>query len=343
MVQYELRQQVIEPKRKTFQHLLDRYGDKPANRYQEGSIDVQATEHFHYRPLWDTSHEIYDEAYTTLRLADPYSFSDPRQFYYATYTAARAAHQDAFNRSLDYIGSKKLWEKLPAGWRTALGKAVVPLRHYESGAELICAGATRFAYGTTIEQCCSFAAFDRIANAQMLSKVGLAISGDSPEELAAAKRAWLERKELQGLRRLIEELLVERDWAVSLVGLDLADSLLYPLLYRELDEAAILAGAGAYSLLAQHFANWWDDHRRWLDELVKTWTGDAEHGDANAAILTEIVSRWLPVAEVALSSLLPLLEGTLSEQELRSALQRSVVGAQERLVRLGLSDLEVKR
>jgi len=343
MVQYELRQQVIEPKRKTFQHLLDRYGDKPANRYQEGSIDVQATENFHYRPLWDPSHEIYDVAYTALRLADPYSFIDPRQFYYATYAATRAAHQEAFNRSLDYIGTKKLWEKLPASWGTALGKAVVPLRHYESGAQLICAGAARFAYGTTIEQCCSFAAFDRIANAQMLSKVGLAISDDSPEELAGAKRAWLEREELQGLRRLIEELLVERDWAVSLLGLDLVDSLLYPLLYRELDEAAILVGAGAYSLLAQHFANWWDDHRRWLDELVKTWTGDAEHGDANASILTEIVSRWLPVAEMAVSSLLPLLEGTLSESELRSALQRSVVGAQERLVRLGLSDLEVKR
>ena len=52
-MEYELRQQVIEPRRKTFQNLVDRYGDKPASRYLEASIDIQPTENFHYRPLWE--------------------------------------------------------------------------------------------------------------------------------------------------------------------------------------------------------------------------------------------------------------------------------------------------
>ena len=41
---------------------------------------------------------------------------------------------------------------------------------------------------------------------------------------------------------MIEELLVERDWAVGLVGLDLLDQSLYPLLYEHLDERALFAG-----------------------------------------------------------------------------------------------------
>ena len=77
--------------RKTFTHLVKRYGDRPASRYEEGTIDIQAKENFHYRPLWDPEHDIYDEAFSAFRLTDPYSFTDPRQFYYAPYVTSRAA------------------------------------------------------------------------------------------------------------------------------------------------------------------------------------------------------------------------------------------------------------
>ena len=94
-MQYELRTQVIEPPRKTFTHLVNRYGDRPASRYEEGSIDIQPKENFHYRPLWDPEHELYDETYSDFRLTDPYSFTDPRQYYYAPYVTSRAAMADA--------------------------------------------------------------------------------------------------------------------------------------------------------------------------------------------------------------------------------------------------------
>ena len=61
---YELRTQVVEPKRHTFSHLIERFGDKPASRYQEASFDIQPTENFHYRPTWDQTHALYDPDYT---------------------------------------------------------------------------------------------------------------------------------------------------------------------------------------------------------------------------------------------------------------------------------------
>jgi phenol hydroxylase P1 protein len=39
---------------------LDRFGDKPASRYQVGTFNVQPTENFHYRPTWDPAHNLYD-------------------------------------------------------------------------------------------------------------------------------------------------------------------------------------------------------------------------------------------------------------------------------------------
>jgi phenol hydroxylase P1 protein len=298
-VEYELRQQVVEPRRKTFQNLIERYGDKPASRYDEATVDVQPTENFHYRPLWGPDKELYDESYTALRLEDPYNFKDPRQYYYAPYVTARAALHDAFGKTLDYVGQRELLGRLPEAWQELIATVVVPLRHYESGAQLLSVNGARFAYGTSIEQCLTYAAFDRIGNAQMLTRVGIALAGGSADLLGGAKQAWMVQDSLQGLRRYVEELLVEDDWATQMIGIDLTDRLLYPMLYRHLDELALMSGAGAYSLVAQHFAAWFTDHRRWIDALLVSWTEDVAHGDANAAHLGEVVHEWLPRAHKA--------------------------------------------
>jgi phenol hydroxylase P1 protein len=325
-VQYELRQQVVEPKRPTFQHLIDRFGDRPATRYEEGTIDIQAREHFHYRPLWGPEHEIYGDSYSALRLADPYSFLDPRQFYYFPYTVSRAALHEAFGNTLSYIGERNLFDQLPAEWRALVTELVVPLRHYEAGAQLLSSSATRFANGTSISQCASFAAFDRIANAQMLSRLGLAITEDG-SALSDGKRAWLDDEPLQGLRRTIETLLVEQDWAVGLIGLELIDAQLYPLLYRHLDETALLGGAGAYSLVAQHFAAWYADQRRWLDALVRAWLDDPEYGATNKQALADIAGEWLPKATDAVAAVAARMDELVPEAKSSVAVteQRSKV------------------
>jgi phenol hydroxylase P1 protein len=302
-VQYELRQQVIEPQRPTFTPLVHRYGGRPATRYEEGSVDIQATENFHYRPLWDPQHELYDVGYSALRLSDPYAFTDPRQYYYAPYVTSRAQLHDAFGKTLDYLTERQLLQRLPDAWRAVLAEVVLPLRHYESGAQLISVNGARFAYGTTIAQCLAYAAFDRIGLAQLLSRIGIALGDNTDELLAPAKSAWLDDPDLQGLRRLVEELLVEKDWALAAYVLDLSDQLLYPLLTRHLDEAALLAGAGSYSLLAQHLGTWFADQRKWVDALLAGWIADPEHGSANAAALTAATARWLPQVTGAVDGL----------------------------------------
>lgn len=293
----------MEPKRKTFQHLIDRYGDRPASRYEEGSIGVQPTENFHYRPLWAPTHEIYDETWSELRLSDPDSYTDPRQYYYAPYVTARAHMHEAFAATLDYLVSRDLLKRLPEGWKHVLAEVVIPLRHYESGAQMISTYGCRFAYGTTVEQCLSYASFDRVGNAQMLSRVGIALDDGSDSLLVDAKATWTGAASMQPLRRLTEELLVEQDWAVSTIGVDLVDQLLYGLLYSHLDEAALLGGAGGYSLIAQHLSTWFTDHRRWLDALYKAWVADPVHGGANAAVIAATVDRLLPQAVAAVRSL----------------------------------------
>ena len=302
-MQYELRQQVIEPLRPTFTHLVNRYGGRPATRYEEGSVGIQPTENFHYRPLWDPAHEIYDETYSALRLTDPYSFTDPRQYYYTPYVSNRAALHEAFGTTLDYVASRRLLDTMPDDWRRVVAEIVLPLRYYESGAQLLLVNGARFAYGTTVEQCLSYAAFDRVGNAQLISRIGIVFGGHTDSALLSAKGAWLDADYLQGLRRLVEELLVEPDWAAAMIAVDLTDRLLYPLLTRRLDEAALLSGAGAYSLLTVPLATWFADNRRWVEALTAAWLADEGHGAANREALRQITACWLPRAADAVTAL----------------------------------------
>jgi phenol hydroxylase P1 protein len=319
-VQYELRHQVIPAKRQTYQNVIDRLGDQPVSRYLEGTLDVQPREHFHYRPTWMPNRELYDERFSALRLTDSYRFTDPRQYYYTTYVAARAGLHDDFGKTLSYLEERALLARLPAGWQALLSSIVVPLRHYESGAQLVSVAGARFAYGTSLEQCCSFAAFDRIGNAQMLSRVGIALGGGTRDELETAKRAWVDGAHLQPLRRLVEEIMVLDDWAESLLAIDLVDSLVYPLVYRGLDEHALLGGAVAYSLVAQHFSAWFADQRKWIDALVATWATDPEHATANRAALGHVLATWAGRAYSAVAALAAAVDNHLPMAETSAAL-----------------------
>jgi phenol hydroxylase P1 protein len=311
-VQYELRYQVIEPKRNSYQNVIDRLGDQPATRYQEATLDVEPRENFHYRPTWVRDRELYDPRYSALRLSDPYSYADPRNFYYTPYVTNRAALHDEFGKTLGYLEGRDLLVRMPQAWRGVLGSVVIPLRHYESGAQLVSVAGARFAYGTSLEQCCTFAAFDRIGNAQMLSRVGIALGAGTGDILATAKREWLEGEHLQPMRRLVEEIMVVPDWAEGLLAIDHIDSLLYPLLYSGLDERALLGGAGAYSLFAQHLSTWFADQRKWLDALVAAWQQDPEHAAANTAHLTRIADTWQPRARQAVDALSVVIDRHLN-------------------------------
>lgn len=171
-MQYELKQQIIEPLRHTFDPLIKRYGDKPASRYLEGTIDLQPVENFHYRPTWDATRELYDADYSALKLADPYSYLDPRQYYYTPpYVTNRAAMHEAFGKTLDYVTDHGLLERTPEAWQQLITEVIIPLRHYESGGQMLFSNACRFGYGATITQCAGYEGFDRVGNAQLISRV----------------------------------------------------------------------------------------------------------------------------------------------------------------------------
>ncbi len=333
---YELRTNTIEPRRHTFDPLVERFGDKAASRYQEGTYGMQATENFHYRPFWSPTHELYDPDYSALKLADPYSYADPRQYYYATYVANRAEDYDAFARTLKYAEQRNLLDGLPPAWLELVKSAFLPLRHYEAGAEMVAINGCRFAWGTSISQALSYSAFDRIGNAQVHSMIGLAVGSGSTAALDEAKQYWLEAEHLQPLRKYIELALVEKDYAVGLIAVDLVDAQIFPLVHGYTDEHALTGGAGVVSLLGQHFTSWYADQKKWLDPLIKAWCADPEHGEANKAALVTVFADWLDPATEAVAAIAAHIDATLSETGAVEAAAGFRTDALQRYAKLGV-------
>jgi len=329
-MQIDLRTVAIQPVRQTYDHLARRFGDKPASRYQEGSYDLQVVENMHYRPTWDPDQELYDPTLSRVRMKDWYTIRDPRQFYYSTYTLARARQQENVEANFDFVESRGLVDMLPDDLRQTALDVLVPLRHAAWGANLNNTFVCGYGYGTTFTQPCNYQAMDNLGIAQYLSRIGLLL-GDV-EALDAGKKAWMEAPAWQGLRRYVEDTLVVRDPVENFIAQNLAlDGLLYPLVYQRIvDQEFASNGGQAIAMLCSFMRDWFDETRKWVDATVKTMA--AESGE-NTEALEEWVRNW---SDRAASALLPIAAIAL-KSEADEALAETMAAFKARLSKIGLS------
>lgn len=304
-MQIDLRTVTIKPLRQTFDNIARRIGaDKPASRYQEGTLDMQQEANYHYRPTWDPDHLIYDRDRAAIRMADWYSFKDPRQFYYGAYTLARAKQQDTAEANFDFVENRGLAATLPEDLRATVLQLLLPLRHVAWGANMNNAAVCAYGYGTAFTQPCIYQAMDQLGIAQYLTRVGLLL-GDV-EVLDTAKQSWMDDDTWQGLRRYVEDTMVLKDPFELFVAQNVAlDGLLYPLVYETIiDDVLSAQGGTPVAMLTQFMTDWHAETRKWTDATMKT--AAAESGD-NKEVLGKWVTHWrdraasalLPVARIA--------------------------------------------
>lgn len=305
-MQMDLRTVAIEPRRTSFAHVMRRIGEgKTASRYQEGTLDLQCAAPGHYRPLWDPTHEFFDASRTAIAMTDWYAFKDPRQYYYGAYVIARARQQEAAEGAFDFVESRGLAQVTSPGIIRAALDLLLPLRHAAWGSSMNNDSNAAYGMGTGITQPSLYYAMDQLGIAQFITRIGLTFGG--PAELDAAKEAWMNAGAWQPLRRLIEDLFVERDWFEVLVAQDLVlDGLLYPIVYGSIvDDHFGLNGGSAIAMLCQFQAEWAAETTKWVDAQIRIACAESTE---NAALIASWVAKWkgravsalIPVAQIAL-------------------------------------------
>nr|WP_312373461.1 phenol hydroxylase [Delftia acidovorans] len=303
----ELQAREIQPLRHTFDRVAAHTGDKPASRYLEAMLGAQPKENFHYRPTWEQGLELFDAGRTAIRMADWYALRDPRQFYYATWTMARARQQEAMEANYQFVESRGLAARMADAQRAHACAVLMPLRHVAWGGNMNNCSMCSRGYGTAFTAPAMFHAMDQLGVAQYLTRLGLAM--DEPGVLEAGRNDWLQDSAWQPLRRLVEDLLVLQDPIELFIAQNLAlDGLLYPLIYgRFVDGPLALHGGTAVSMLTAFMPEWHAESARWIDAVAKV--AAAESG-ANRALL----SRWyLAHVDQAQTALAPVAAMALGE------------------------------
>lgn len=300
-MQIDLRTVNIEPVRKTFDHLARRFGDKPASRYQEGSYDLQATENLHYRPTWDPDQALYDPNLSRIRMQDWYALKDPRQFYYSTYTLARARQQENMEANFSFVEERGLHDMLSAEIRQKALDLLIPLRHAAWGGNQNNALICGYGFGVVFTQPCIYHAMDNLGISQYLSRLGLLLGGT--EALHQAKQSWMNDSSWQPLRRLVEDSMGIRDpFEVFVLQNVVLDGLLYPLVYeRIVDDYLSSRGGQAVAMLTQFMPSWFTESKKWTTGVLKV---AAAESPENAAVLAEWIKTW---SDRVVSSLIPVL------------------------------------
>lgn len=329
-MQVDIKTADVKPVRKTFTHLERRFGDKVATRYQEATCDIQSTTNFHYKPLWDPDRDMYDRRRTAITFDDWFKLKDPRQFYYGTYTIARARWQDGVDRQVEFVAKRQLLEILPESVKSAITGALIPLRHYEWGANTNNAHISAYGWDVAITQAAMMHTMDRLGLAQHLSRIGLMLDGTTGDSLDVGKQLWLEAPEWQGLRREIENMFVTRDWFELLIAQNLvADGVLYPLFYGQVDAKLSETAGTAVLLLTEPMTRWFDETTRWVDAVVKA---AASENEANRDHLVRWTEKW---RAAMIDALTPLAAHTLGGEG-AGALAAVVEALDARCARLGV-------
>jgi phenol hydroxylase P1 protein len=300
-MQLDLRTVTIKPLRQSYSHIAKRLGaDKPATRYQEGTYDLQPTMNFHYRPIWAPEYEIFDARRTALVMQDWYKLLDPRQFYYGSYTLARARMQEAAEADFALVEDRNFAATMSDAARKQALALYIPLRHVEWGGNTNCMFMAAYGYGTAFTNPATFHAMDHLGMAQYLTRLGLTLGDEAA--LDVGKAAWMADADWQGMRKFVEDCFVLQDWFELFVAHSVAlDGLMFPLFYGEIDTRIGANGGGAVvPMLTRFQAEWFAETSRWTNAVLKN---AAAESPENKARIEEWLGHYAPLAQAALAPL----------------------------------------
>ncbi len=292
----------IRPKRETFGHVARRIGEgKMASRYEEATYDLQSTTNFHYLPYANPNYELYDERKTAIKMEDWYKFLDPRQYHYSSYVVARAKQQETAEQNFLFVENRGMLNFLSDDIKKLILNYIIPLRHYEWGANMNNLQTCAEGYGAALTNAFMFHSEDRLGNAQYLTRIALLLGENEVSILDEAKKMWLEDEAWQGLRKALEDSFVIEDWFELHIAQNvILDAFVHPLFFDILEQELSKKGAAAQAMMTEFITLWNEECARWIDMTIKVAVNENEENK-------EIINNWCKkYMDIAYEAVLPL-------------------------------------
>ena len=243
-------------------------------------------------------------------MEDWYKFLDPRQFYYSSYVSTRAKQQEGAAQNIAYIEKRNLVDMVSSDLKNQFFASVMPLRHYEWGANMNNLQLTSEAYGSALASATMFHSEDRLGNAQFITKIALLFSENEVDKLEEGKQAWLQEPAWQGLRKMMEDSFVVEDWfELHVMQNVVMDAFVHDLFFRAYEQEIKFEGGSTYSLMTGFIADWFEESSKWVNSTLEVAANESE---ANKELLTAWVKKYIDVAHEAV---LPLAKQLVSDAD----------------------------
>ncbi|MEH6638139.1 MAG: aromatic/alkene monooxygenase hydroxylase subunit beta [Porticoccaceae bacterium] len=249
-----------------------------------------------------------------LRHADWDAFRDPDQLVYRSYNLLQDGQETYVRGLFDQFNERGHDQMLEADWVRTLERFYTPTRYLFHGVQMASAYLHQIAPASTITNCACFQAGDSLRwvshtsyRTQELANgwntQGFSLGGSE-------RNTWESDPAWQGMRKLIENMLVSYDWGESFFSINLiAKPVINSVVLGGLAKLARENNDMLLDLLCQAQLRDAERHLRWTRALVEM----ALLEPANRDVLTSWKNKWMPLAEEAASSFGDALGPGLSE------------------------------
>lgn len=259
--------------------------------YPRRGFEVNAT-----ATRWYEKHQRH----SALVCTDWDAFADPERTTYATYTTrarAREARVEAVLRaaeSLDYD------RRLDASWVAVLGPLLGAIRFPLHGLQMVSAYAGSMAPGGRLAVALLFQTADELRRVEGITQRMVQLGKARPEHVGDGRESWQSGTEWQGLRALVEKLLVTYDFGEALVALNVCVKPALDELLLRLPEEAMMRGDPLLGALLLA----WSDDCAWQRGYTRAFLHGAQAQRAeNSTMIRGTVDRWLDATERAMRPL----------------------------------------
>ncbi|HYP88369.1 MAG TPA: hypothetical protein VEQ59_09450 [Polyangiaceae bacterium] len=262
------------------------------------------------------AHQLHQQNESLLRSARWESFEDPARFTYSSYVAERRDQEAVLDRLLE-----RPHAPLPAALRPLVG-SLSALRFPLHGLQMVAAYVGAFAPSGRLAIAAALQAADELRRVQRLCS-WLSRSGLLAAEVdLRGRQIWQEDPDFQGLRRLIEELLVKYDWGEALVALNGVIKPVFDRLW--FDQVAGIAERHDDEVLEKILGSLGEDgawHRAWFVSFSRL----ALEGDAaNPGVMARVAAELRPRVAEATQALLRSSGDSFGDEDARARIWREL-------------------
>ncbi|MDH3673046.1 MAG: aromatic/alkene monooxygenase hydroxylase subunit beta [Gammaproteobacteria bacterium] len=227
-------------------------------------------------------------------------FRDPDELIYRVYTRNQDGQEDYIDGLLDEHDEIDHDETLPPEWLDTLEHLYTPRRYLQTSLQMGAAYLLQVAPASTLTTCAGFQEGDEFRWLQHVAYRTRELQNTHPDRGFGTKERdhWERDPAWQGLRELMEKVLVAYDWGENFVALNLVAKPAADETLRQLGHVSRRFSDPLTALLIDNQMRDSDRSRRWSSGLVKF----TLEKDSNKAVIRDWIEKWMPLANNAIAT-----------------------------------------